>query len=374
LEVVVFQTVSRNGALTRMGASLANAFREHGVKAGLYLAKSNRSASDMASDLAMLRPKSVVSFASVYADLCDQGGESIYNNLGCAFIGWDVDHPTYNFPRFTASIAVRGQICASESHVAFASAVGCQATARLMLPGVDGVDAAPLPIAKRPIYGLAAMSWIGEPEVWWAEYKGTPAYRLIDGAIARLLADPEVNLLAAFQGAAADMAFELPLDDAFCQIIGRAGLFIRQYDRLRLAQALVSAGVPCAICGDGWRDRLGERANLLFADSLDFDQLAQLYGHSRVVFNTNGANGGSERATQAMARGATVASDFSAFLQTSFSPHAAISFYDRRGMSGVHEALALTADAQQTAADRCRELVAASHLWSHKAAAIMDMF
>jgi spore maturation protein CgeB len=191
--------------------------------------------------------------------------------------------------------------------------------------------------------------------------------------VARVLADRGADLFAAFRATITAMGANLALDESVCTLIARAGLFVRQYDRLRLAQAIADAGAPCTIFGRVWRDRLGERPHLTFHDEIDVAEMNRAYGQARVVFNLNAANGGSERVTHAMAAGAVVASDYSPLLESSFARRRAITFYDRRDMSGVAEALALSGDVQQQMAERGHETVAAGHLWSHRAAELVAM-
>jgi hypothetical protein len=373
MDVVVYQTRSNYNILTRMGASLVTALRGLGVAATFYSPGPAETETKLLGNLAAAGTRAVIAFNSGTAEWSYEGKVSVYDRMGCAFVGWDADHPSYNHPRFILPMAKRAQVCASASHVAFARAMGCQGTARLVLPGVDAVQETPLPIAERQMHGLVAMSWLGEPEVWWANSKGAPSYALVDGMVARLLADPGADLFAAFNSTTAELGIDPPLDAEICNLIARVGLFVRQYDRLRLAYALAAAGVPCAICGKGWRERLGEPAHLTYADDLDVEALGRLYGHARVVFNVNGANGASERAIQAMAAGAMVVSDYSPFLEESFGAQGAAGFYDRRDMGGVSEMLGLPYDVQQQVADLGRQAAAASHLWTHKATELIEM-
>ncbi len=373
MDVVVYRTSSRHNVLTRMGASLVQAFQAAGVRAATYAPGEQETIADTMRTLAAAKTKVAIGFASVGADWRGPNGQSAHDALGCAFIGWDVDHPSFNVGRFALPMARRGQVFASASHADFAQGMGCRATSMLMLPGVDAVQDAPLPIAERPIHGLAAMHWIGEPEVWWADLKGAPVHTLIEGIVARALADPSVDLLAAFRATTGDVGAHLALDESMCALISRVGLFVRQYDRLRLAQTLAAADVPCVIVGAGWRERIGEAAHLHYVDELDVAELPQAYGQARVVFNLNGANGASERVVQAMAAGAMAASDHSPLLEASFGPQDAIRFYDRRDMGGVRDWLGMSSDDQQAVADRGRRAAAASHLWAHKAEALIRM-
>ncbi|HTK35356.1 MAG TPA: glycosyltransferase [Caulobacteraceae bacterium] len=316
----------------------------------------------------------VLAFGSFSADLRTPDGRSIYDSLGCGLIGWDVDHPAYQFKRFTTPIRKRVQICASESHFRFAQTMGCRTAEALMVPGVEAVAEDPLPIEDRPILATVAMSWLGEPQVWWNGAKGTPAYSLIEGVVGRLLADREVDMFAAYQATLADTGLEVNFDENVCNLLSNIGLFVRQYDRFLLGKTLAETDLPCVICGTGWRERLGERPHLTYAESLDFADLGELYGRSRIVLNLNAANGASERAVLAMANGAAVVSDYSPLLQSQFGNENAIRFFDRRNPISVAEAVTtlLTSGEAQAVADQGRALVSQAHLWPHKAACLME--
>jgi glycosyltransferase involved in cell wall biosynthesis len=105
------------------------------------------------------------------------------------------------------------------------------------------------------------------------------------------------------------------------------------------------------LCGSGWRDWLGDRPHVVFADSLDYLDLAKLYRQARIVVSVNAANGASERVMMAMAAGAAVISDYSPHLVDALGD--AISVYNRVQMNSVVElvgALGRNAGAQEQAA------------------------
>jgi hypothetical protein len=374
MNILVYQVVSHNNVLTRMSASLANALANGGVNTSLLPvsgADSIRAAAGLISEAEI---DHVVAFASFTADLVTHDGQSIYDALGCGLIGWDVDHPAYQFKRFTTPIQRRVQICASQSHFRFARMMGCEAVERLMLPAIDAVLEHSLPIEERPIPAMVAMSWLGEPDVWWSGTKGTPVYPLIEGIVGRLLADEDVDLFKAYEAAVADTGLPVVFDENISNLLANIALFVRRYDRMRLAHALAEMDFPWVICGKGWRDRLGEDTHLVFSEDLDYANLDELYGRSRVVLNLNAANGGSERAIAAMASGAAVVSDQSPLLRSEFETQDAIRFFDRRLPSTIEQVLAslLGSGEAQTVAARSRELVSQGHLWSHRAARLVE--
>jgi hypothetical protein len=373
MRIVVYQGLSQNNVLTRMAASLATALVDLGVETSLVPVQRVDRPDKAAGVLAELAPDHVVSFASFGAEFAAEDGRSIYDAAGCGFVGWAVDHPAYHPQRFAAPIARSLQIGAADSHFDYARMLGCRAGQWLTLPGVDTVAGEPLPIEDRPLLATVAMSWLGEPTVWWNQTRGSPVFALIEGVVGRLLEDQGVDLATAFRAAVADTALDIRFDESMNGLLANIALFVRQYDRLRLARAMAALDLPCVVCGTGWRDRLGERKHLTYVDSMDFPALAALYARSRVVLNLNAANGASERAVQAMATGAVVVSDFGFLLQSQFEAHGGLTFFDRCDPASVAGTLAsvLTSGEAQTMADKGRALVAEAHLWPHRAAQLL---
>ena len=373
MNVLVYKAVSQNNVLTEMSSSLTQALGEVGIEATLLALAGADWPQTVVQTVRDRKIDYVATFGSFSADLMTADGRPIFDALGCGFVGWDVDHPAYQFKRFTTPIRRRVQVCASPSHVRFARLMGCEAAECVMLPGVDVVAAEPLPLEERPIPFMVAMSWLGEPTVWWSGAKGTAGYNLIEGVVGRLLADPEADLFAAYQATLADTGLDLRLDENLCNVMANIGLFIRQHDRQQLAKALAEMDLPCLLCGTGWRERLGELAHITFSDSLGFSGVAELYAKSRVVLNLNAANGASERAISAMAAGAVVVSDDSPLLRSEF-PDGGINFFDRRNPASIAETVSslLASSKAQAMADRGRERVAQGQRWRHKASRLAD--
>lgn len=374
MRIAVYRAVSHNGVLTEMAASLTRALGEAGAEADLLPIGGADWVQALVGALSAGRYDYAVSFGSFTAELVSGDGRSAYDLLGCGFVGWDVDHPAYQYRRFATRIQDRLQVCASQSHFDFEQAMGCQTATCLMTPGVDAVAEDAPSLADRPIPVAVAMSWLGEPEVWWDAYKGTPAHRLIQGVVDRLMADPEADVLRAFRGAVRATGLEVSLDENICTILARVGLFVRQHDRLRVGEALAASDIPCVIYGKGWRERLGERPHLRYADDMAYADVGGLYRDSRIVLNLNAANGASERAILAMASGAVAASDASPLLRSAFESRGGMRFFDRSRPGALGETLAsiLSSGEAQAVADRGRSLVAEGHLWTHKAARLLD--
>ena len=210
--------------------------------------------------------------------------------------------------------------------------------------------------------------------MWWRDAAGTPAHRLISGMVERLLVDEHADLLAAFHATTKDIGIEFEWNDDLSVIIARIGLFIRQYDRLKLVEALTNSDLPILICGNGWEGRMGGNPHITFTGDKDINEIKEIYGYSRVVFNLNAANGASERAVMGMAAGAMVISDRSSLLDSEFGDGSGICFFNRCRAETAIEALqdALVSGRVEPVAERGLELVTTSGLWSHKAMRLLD--
>ena len=376
MRILVLRAPSQHNVLSRMAEHLYGAFGETAADASLLVIEMANWGQALVERIQQFGPDYVVSFASFTADLQTVEGHSVYERLGCGFIGWDCDHPAYQFKRFAAPVPRRVQICASQSHVDYARLIAARGDHALMLPGVAEVAPDPLPIEERPMAALIAMSWMGEPQTWWAAMKGQPVYDLVEGVVGRMLADEAVDLLAAYRATVRDKGFDIAFNEDVSNLLANCGLFVRQYDRIRLAHTLAELDRPVVLCGTGWEERLGGAKNLTFADSLDFDRCPEVYGQAKVVLNLNGANGASERAVTAMAAGAVVVSDYSPLLEAEFGAAGAIRFYQRRDpAASVGQVLSdvLDSGGAQAIADAGRARVAQAHLWSHKAHALVAL-
>lgn len=369
MRILVYRALSQNDVLTAMSEGLARGLAEHGAETTLLALDGEDWLQTLAGTLDRGRFDHVLAFGSFSADLVAAGGRSLFDVAGCGFVGWDFDHPAYQYRRFSTPIRRRLQIAASQSHLDFARLIGSTGAERLMLPAANTVVDDPAPLEARPVAIAVAMSWLGEPQRWWAEWKGTPAYALIEGVVERLLADEEADILRAYRGALEATGNDIALDENLCNILARIALFVRQYDRLGVAKTLVEAGVPCTICGNGWRERLGEHAHISYAADLAYSDLGELYGRARTVVNLNAANGGSERAILGMACGALVVSDSSPLLRTTFEPSGAIRLFDRRRPETLVEAAG--GSGAQVVADAGWAGVRAAHRWSDRAEALL---
>jgi hypothetical protein len=321
----------------------------------------------------------VVSFNSFFGSVLLQDGRSLFDALDVKFVGWLLDHPIYAPPSLTRELQNRHSIYSNHNHLRFAQAVKLPGRGITMLPG--GAKPGTLrDYASREWPILVAGTYRGEPQRLWEELEDSPAKRLMTGVIDCLLADKEASLLEAFNETSSTLKLgarlgEDPAFDAQMQSFLREPLtYVRNIDRINIIRSLVDAGLPVAICGTGWSNIFGDRNNLTYIDSIEFEKLPHLYGRSKVVVNLNAGNGASERAIYAALAGATVASDYSSELNVLFGGSEGIAFFDRAKPETIAKVVGglVEGGGGENIAHRGYMQVLTSGLWRHRAAELID--
>lgn len=323
------------------------------------------------------RYDAVVSFSSFFGNVAlEDGGPSLYDALDVTFVGWQLDHPIYAPASLTRKLQRRLGVYANRSHQAFADAIRLPGRAAVMLPGGE-----PLPVpltdykARRlPIFIAATCN--GRPQAPWTSLPDTPAKRLLVGVIDRLLADPEVSLLAAFNGASTDLGLGAQLgknpafDDQMIAFLRDPLTYVRQKDRVDIITDVADAGLPLALCGPGWKELIGDRSNVIFIEqTVDFADLPRLYNEARIVLNWNSGNGACERALYAAFAGAAVVSDDSAQLAAALDGGTEVTFFNRARRGAVAEALGdlIESDRGEAVAERGFARVSRDSRWAGRA-------
>lgn len=330
-------------------------------------------------DLQGSRFDAVVSFSSFLGGLTLENGVSLYDALGVKFVGWQFDHPIYAPQSLAGPLQNRYAIYAHPSHLHYAQAVRLTGRGTTMLPGADPPTGDPRPYRSRDWGVFIAATWNGEPQPPWREHEDGPTKRLLEAVLDRLLATREPSVLDAFQDATAKLKLDLELgqtpelDQTLRKFFCEALTYVRHQDRIATIRALVEAGLPVTICGDGWADHLGARSNVTYLSRVGFADLAALYGNSRVVLNLNGANGGCERAVNAALAGAAVLSDPSQPLERMFGAGEGVAFFNRlKPATAANIAARLLAGDGERQARSGHEKAMRSGLWAHRAQELVD--
>ena len=322
------------------------------------------------------RYDAVVSFSSIFGDAAFAGsGQSLFDALGVKFVGWQLDHPIYVHHTLSPAMARRHSIYPNDDHVRFARAIGISGRAASLLPGARLLPAPLTAHAQRDWPIFVAATWNDVPERGWETMEDSPAKRLFVEVVERLTSDPHVSVLDAFNGAVGQLGMpvrlgaDAGLDAELIKLLRGPLSYVRHMDRVRIIDALIDADLPLTICGTGWREHVGDRTSVTLLDSVPFSALPALYDNAKVVLNLNAANGGSERALQAMMSGAAVVSDQGSALANAFVAETEIAFFDRAAPQGVVEVVAglLESDRGEAMARGGHERAMATALWRHRA-------
>lgn len=317
----------------------------------------------------------VLSFSSFFGSVGMQDGRSFFDAIGVKFVGWQLDHPIYAPQSLTRSLQNRFAVYANRNHLRYAEAVKLPGRGVTLLPGGDLPSEQPREHCARDWGVFIAATYRAEPVRTWEQAKDSPGKRLMAGVVDRLLADREASLVDAFNETSTklrlgaklgvDPDFDAQMRDFLCQPL----TYVRNWDRIQIVRALVEAGLPVTICGDGWQQLFGHRENLTYLEPVDFRDLPRLYGKARVVINLNAGNGGSERAVHAALAGAAVVSDFSRELDGLMGGGEGVAFFNRAKSETAARVAAglLEGDRGETVARRGFERVAAKGLWRHRA-------
>jgi hypothetical protein len=331
---------------------------------------------DLIRELQLARYDAVVSFSSFFGAVTLQNGAALYDHLGIRFLGWQLDHPIYAPQSLTRGLANRWSVYCNHNHLRFADALKLPGRGTTILAGAEPSPAAGKPYASRDWPVFIAANFTGEPQAIWEQMEESTGKALLTGVVKRLLGHREASLLDAFNDACADLGFGAKLgddpnfDDQMIAFLREPLTYVRQVDRIALVRALAGSGLPVTLSGPGWRDYLGDRANVTFIDRwTDFADLSALYANAKIVINLNAGNGACERAVYAAAAGAAVVSDDSTDLAHQFAAPGEIAFYDRTQPGDVVAAVSrlMESDAGEAMAQAGQARVLQSGLWRHRA-------
>ena len=312
----------------------------------------------------------VVSFGGFLGALTRADGVSVYDVLGVEFVLWGFDHPVYLSHQMIAPSQRRRCIWPHPSHLAFASHAGVEGAQAVGLAGAEPPTAPPTSWERRSTPVLLAARWTGIPRRSWAGLEDSPAKRLLDGLVDRLIAEREASVAAAYGAACRDIGLEPRFDEDWMKLVRAALTYVRDHDRLAAASALADAGLPLTLCGEGWQAAMEGRVNVRVIANVPFAEVATLYGDAQVVVNLNAGNGGCERAIGAAMAGAAVVSDPSAALEAELG--AGLRLYDRARPASLAEAACDLLEGEgPVAADALHSAALTRSAWRVRAAGLL---
>jgi len=374
MKFLLVQTTASDHLYGVTNRAIAASLERLGHAAQILPAPANTPLHEIAQAIHANAPDFVFSLGSFLGGLVADSGASIFDILGARFIGWQFDHPLYTQHNLAAPMAGRMSVYANASHAAFAARLGVSGPSAVLLAG--GV-AHPGPIKTfedRAIPILVVATYNGPARRPWETLAAGPERRLIETIADALMADPRASLTAACDLARRTFALTPDLEGQIAEPLRAVLTYVRHKDRMEAITALVDARLPVTLVGDGWAEHFGARANLAASGSVPFAEVHRLYGDAKVVVNINAANGGCERAIQAMLAGAAVVSDMSESFAAMGLGEDALRVFDRsrvETLCGVAGDL-LESVAGARMAETGYRRATASQLWDHRLGALLD--
>jgi hypothetical protein len=373
MKFLLVQTTASDHLYGVTNRAIAASLERLGQVAQILPAPANAPLHDIAQAIHADAPDFVFSLGSFLGGLIADSGVSIFDILGARFIGWQFDHPLYTQHNLAAPMAGRMSIYANASHAAFAARLGVSGPSAVLLAG--GV-AHPEPIKAfedRTLPILVVATYNGPAKRPWETLPAGPERRLIETIADALMADPKASLTAACDLARRAFGLGPELERQIAEPLRAVLTYVRHKDRMEAVTALVDSGLPVRLVGDGWAEHFGARANLTTSGSVPFAEVHRLYGDAKVVVNVNAANGGCERAIQAMLAGAAVASDMTDSYAAMGLAEGDLRLFDRSRVESLATIVGdlIESDAARVAEQGYRRAMA-SQLWDHRLGALLD--
>ncbi len=372
MKFLLVQTTAPDHLYTVTNRAIADSLGRLGHVAEVLPAPTGAPLDQIAGAIHAAAADHVFSLGSFLGGIAADNGASIFDILGCGFIGWQFDHPLYTEHNLVTPMAGRFSVYPNASHAAFAGRLGVTGGSAVLLAGGALLDEPVRAWRDRSIPILVVATYNGPPERPWDALRDGSGKALIEAVCGRLAADPEASLAAACDAARADFSLGPEMERDLAEPLRRVLTFVRHKDRLDAVKALVDSGLPITLVGDGWAEHFAERPHLTTRPSVPFVEASRLYNDARVVLNVNAANGGCERTIQAMLAGAAVVSDFTASYAAIGMGAGDLRTFDRarpETLAGIAAEL-LEGDGEQIAEAGYR-CAMGSQLWDHRLAALL---
>lgn len=374
MKFLLVQTTAPDHLYARVNSAIAASLSRQHHKVALLPAPTGAALDQIALAIHSAAPDHVFSLGSFLGGITADNGVSIFDVLGCGFIGWQMDHPLYTQHNLSAPMTGRFSIYPHASHAAFADRIGVTGASAVLLAGGVALTEPIRAYSARSIPILVVATYNGSPERTWHALPDAHDRALMEILCEQLTADRSVSLAAACDTVRDASGLGPDLERRLAEPLRRLLTFVRHKDRMDAITALADSGLPVTLVGDGWAGHFGDRAHLTMRPSVPFAEVAGLYNDARIVLNLNAANGGCERTIQAMLAGAAVMSDFTdSYAAMGMGPDDLRTFDRTR----VGEISSLVGDLLESAgggliAERGHQTALASQLWDHRLAALLE--
>jgi len=369
--LVLYQGISRYGALTVFGGELRQGLEQAGHEvAHIDLAKPGFEGPLLAA-LAR-KPQAAIGFNAMGAGAA-AGGKLLHEQHAVPYVGFLVDHPVYHHARLRRPLGRYLVTFIDHSHVAFAKTWFPHVRGGFLAHGA--CDPGSLETGERDIDVVLAGSY-EDPEAiaaGWRQGAGKTTATLLDEIAERTLKDP-LTPLANHAQQAFD-AHQVPVDvlepDAYCSLLVLVDRYVRSFWRGRCLEALDAAGIAANVYGLDW-SRFRRATRHRFLGSIGFTELYPILKRAKVLLavGANFPHGSHERVLTAMRCGAATVTDHNPYFASTFAADRQLAFYDlARPESAADKVAALLAHRgeRESLGEAGRQAVVESHTWQHRA-------
>jgi hypothetical protein len=320
----------------------------------------------------------VICFNGIGIELKDAGGEYVLNTIKATIVLWFVDDPAYYYDRLKIPLNKKVVLYPNTRHSSYIDLINPTTPHRPMLCGHPQYLKNIIKYENRKTSITVALSWHGLPEPFWEGIPNGNTRKTIEHTVAHIRDEPELYVYEVFDYylkqisgvSIAELDVGRTISVAICSITD----YFRKLDRLNLVKALGTSSAPINLVGNGWSDMCRAMPNIKLIQEVNYQDLQPLYQSSKIVINTNAANGGCERAFSALASGAYVLSDYSTYLESVTAGNPKIDFYNRSSEIEIAEKVSqlfekmIHADATDTV-----EFNDEKHLWRNRMIEICEI-
>jgi len=376
MKILIFKGESSYDALRNMADRLASAFNSF-VEAEVIDILQETTES-LIKRLLRLDYNAIVSFNAVLTHgltLPDANAKTpLLSMLPVPHVCWMMDDPIYHYDRLKIKNDFRLVLTCSEYHSDFLATLDSGAKHSVLFPGFLPPSAKLKPHRHREFDFIIAASWMGEPKEFWSQVS-EPARRILKDTIDRVECGDYSNVYQAIKSAALDQDIDLAVNSNTLPLLIAVEDFLRQRERLKIIENIVNTDSRIGIIGNGWDDR-GFGKNVRVFPSVNSSAILSHYQNSRIVVNLNARNGGSERLMDGISSGAAVLSPFSPSLSKEIPEGSGVRYLQypfENNFNHVLEELSDTSITEELSQRGISELLE-SHLWSHRAKRMVDLF
>ncbi|CAN7280239.1 glycosyltransferase [Phenylobacterium sp. LjRoot225] len=312
--------------------------------------------------------------------------QSAYDFLGVAFASIYVDHPIHHYERLKTPIRKNIALFLDRSHLQFVRASPCAGNFSqlgFLPPGANELpeppDLSDEAFAKRDIPLMFTGTYRGAPQAPWRQWPDSPARRIGESIVERMVADARLPVLEALRQALTQQGVALTpkiFDDA-APLAAGAQLFAEAYHRDAVLTALGAAGLPLHIWGNGWEPLAERYPSFVYGGVGSFAETLHTLRRARVVLNINNGfvAGGHERVFTAMCAGAAVFSDANRYYEEVFKDGREIVTFGWPKLASAPDQLAaLVADTGRAGriARAGAKRAQAEHRWTDRASGLVN--